>query len=137
MRKILFRAKREDDGKWVFGDLTNVKRIVESGVAPQVRVANYNVNKDTVGQFTGLLDSNRVMVFESDIVLFTKSSEVRYYVVRYSEDSLQFQFLSGYEDIPTELHKNWQAYCSITVRGNIYDDPELYFLAMNNKPQNA
>ena len=66
MREIYFRAKREDDNQWVYGDLTHVTRIVENGTKPQVRVSGYNVLEDTVGQDTGLKDKFGTTIFEGD-----------------------------------------------------------------------
>lgn len=83
-RLIQFRAKREDDGKWVFGDLTHVQRIVDEGTKPQVRVNNYNVDENTVGQCTGVVDKQGTPIYEDDIVeYFDKRvcKAYRFYVV--------------------------------------------------------
>ena len=66
MREIKFRGKRTDTGEWVFGDLQHVQRIntkeeaEQSGrrTKPAVRIANYDVDEKTIGQFTGLYDKN-------------------------------------------------------------------------------
>lgn len=70
MREILFRAKRKDDGKWVYGDLAHVVRITLNRDEKCIRVGGYDVDESTIGQFTGMLDSNGEKIFEGDIVEF-------------------------------------------------------------------
>lgn len=70
MREIKFRGRREDDGKWVIGDLTHVQRIVDKGTKPQVRVGGYNVDEKTVQEYTGFKDKEGTPIFEGDIVEF-------------------------------------------------------------------
>ena len=70
MREILFRAKQKGDGRWVYGDLAHVVRITPNGDERCIRVGGYDVDESTIGQFTGMLDSNREKIFEGDIVEF-------------------------------------------------------------------
>lgn len=76
MREIKFRGKCTDTGEWVFGDLQHEQRICtkeeaeQSGrrTKPAVRIANYDVDEKTIGQFTGLYDMNSRAVFEGDLL---------------------------------------------------------------------
>ena len=76
MREIKFRAKRTDTGAWVYGDIQHVQRINTKEEAeqsgrrsePAVRVANYDVDEKTIGQFTGLYDESGMAVYEGDLL---------------------------------------------------------------------
>jgi uncharacterized phage protein (TIGR01671 family) len=67
-REIKFRAKRIDNGGWVYGDLNQNPihyecQIIENGVI------HYSVDPSTVGQFTGLKDKNDNDIYEEDLLL--------------------------------------------------------------------
>lgn len=133
MREILFRAKRKDNGEWVYGDLLtptdfmNVCEISENtGMGDR-----YEVIPETVGQYTGLEDKNGKKIFEGDIIKTHRSDT---YVIKYGEYIPLNYCLSRYYDKNTigfyaydgercfQLSTNSRCY---EVIGNIHDNPEL------------
>lgn len=127
MREIMFRGKRVDNGKWVFGDLihgVNAKLgkfyilPVECGVTSLKDcdpLDGYNVDPATVGQFTGLLDSADVKIFDGDFVEDIALGGAG--MVYWHPDSASFYYGMG----GTSLVHNKE----LVVIGNIHDNPEL------------
>lgn len=71
--RYLFRAKRNDNGKWVEGFLVKkhglffIYDVINSDTCRQ---SNYDVDPSTICQCTGLKDKNGKMIWENDIVDF-------------------------------------------------------------------
>lgn len=126
MREIKFRAKRRDRDEWVYGDLTHVQKICKpeeverSGKRsmPAVRVGNYDVDENTIGQYTGVRDANDNTIFEGDILGTNFEGKNYIYPVVFSKGA--FCLYAG-KDIPTmpltHLHIG-----DFTIVGNIYDN---------------
>lgn len=127
MREILFRGKRTDNGEWVEGDLiqnVDCLKIREQEKSIRKIAKSYEIDLETVGQFTGLLDKNGKKIFEGDIVLglflFDMSINA---VVKFRDGAFGLEWRRG-EIIEFNA---FTSLCNITyeIIGNIYDNPEL------------
>ena len=123
MREIKFRAKRTDNGAWVYGDLTHVQRINTKEQAeqsgrrsePAVRIANYDVDEQTIGQYTGLKDKNGREIYEGDVLCYhTFTIQVAWYDGGFCDCRLD-----------TNIQLRHFAPNKFTAIGNIHDNPEL------------
>ena len=122
MREISFRGKREDNGEWVEGnlfipDLPNKPTQICMGTNV-VRIT-FDIDPETVGQFTGLTDRNGKKIFEGDVVdILTENEEIG--VVAYDDGG----FLVNADGFCVDFHSNING-TDLEVIGNIHDNPEL------------
>lgn len=131
MREILFRGKRLDNGQWVEGHLVVCKNNGRSFIT-ELREVNedswlyWEVDQNTVDQYTGLTDKNGTKIFEGDIIALNPRRFANKKVFYYTRCA--GFYMTSNPDIPKT--------CEITaifnddsdiyeVIGNIYDNPEL------------
>lgn len=118
MREIKFRGKDVFTGKWAYGDLVHNKKITATDLVDRTMVGGYEVDPDTVGQFTGLCDCEGNEIFEGDIV---KSESAGFCgVVKYTDTAYTI-FLG---EMNGALLISLQT-CALEVIGNMFDTPEL------------
>lgn len=133
MREILFRAKavnrkegheyRTDykNGDWVYGLLANNNPYADFAEMTNTDgISSIEVDKNTIGQYTGLTDKNGKKIFEGDIVSISGELKGTYtcvweeYNFEYELDNKTMSF--GLACVDSD---------DIEVIGNIHDNQEL------------
>ncbi len=128
MCEILFRGKRSDNGKWVYGDLYHRK--ICGAISPTIHTMDYtggNVIPTTVGQYTGLTDKNGTKIFEGDILkVFYYGKSKIFGVVKFGETRffIDDNFMGGDIKSKAPMSDMFSKY-DFEVVGNIHDNPEL------------
>lgn len=159
MREILFKAKRLDNGEWVEGYyIYHIKRticplgdsvksedeqhvIMRDGFSDWNMPRNtvvYEIDPDTLCQYTGLTDKNGKRIWENDIVRFqfdnddcpfpNKDTKKRLGKIFFSDFRASWSIAMGRKGnkrINNDLFKYVQNGNRVEVIGNIFDNPEL------------
>ena len=132
MRDIIFRAKRQRDSKWVYGNYCYAELLNRSGyehliIETPADGCSHIVIPETVGQYTGLTDKNGTRIFEGDIV----STDLKrpYNIVVFRDGSFMFNCNDDGQDyydimLPI-LRSEHTRYEYGEVIGNIHDNPKL------------
>jgi len=131
-REIKFRGRRLRTKEWMHGAL--IPSEFSHWNAPSIADRNfrYEVDKETIGQFTGYKDATGREIYEGDIIDFT--------VFDLNDTDTEHRgvvtFDSGWEiwkDTDTLFDGNiayclrwvWEQDEEIRVVGNVYDNPEM------------
>lgn len=136
MREILFRGKRVDNGKWIYGDFFQGKKdIFIEYWTDNKEYRAYEVDPETIGQYTGLEDKNGQKIFEGDILCFTDFdyiTNIYYGIVKFgtykspTHNVINQGFYVDWQDVKYRSDLGyWANQSSCCVVGNIYDNPEL------------
>ena len=144
MRDLLFRAKRLDNDEWIEGSYVHLnlgRHYIFTGKLDLTQ-HNYNshigfecfeVNPGTVGQYTGVDDTNGTKIFEGDIVQYTyatNSDLTHIGCVVYGSGEFYIEDIASGEDaFMSSLTDDDYTY---KVIGNIYDiDGSAYWDWLN------
>lgn len=133
MREILFRGKRLMDGEWVDGSLFIDEKKEKHEIL--VGYVNYRigweVDPETVGQYTGLTDKNGKKIFENDIVRIVGDQTNEYW--KCVDYNALIAFIDGgfcaldgtIEDHGFRRYNLARMDFDLEIIGNIHDNPEL------------
>ena len=129
MREILFRGKRVDNGKWVYGLLCRVGDTYANIRRMDIGVL-YSVLTNTIGQYTGLTNKNGKKIFEGDIIKIVPDCDYSddYSISKvYSYNGVFCVDYHGDDFDSTALGflKDYLPDGDFEVIGNIHDNPEL------------
>ena len=140
-REILFKAKRKDNGKWVEGyycklDETTycISEDYERHPVPTHhyilyetmtdwglpnRFLQFEIDPDTLCQYTGLTDKYGRKIWENDIAHIRSSGLSGYGVVKYQNGNLVL--------VDEKRKRTYSLYGEWKIRkdGNIFDNPDL------------
>lgn len=130
--RYLYKAKRLDNGEWVFGDLVHsVYKIGDTCVGQYGNeVGMHEIDPSTICQCTGLKDKNGNLIWENDIVKF----DVYYYEKLESSTISQIKWCNGLCALSLVVNDKGTRGAlghlmdlnkEIEVVGNIFDNPEL------------
>ena len=133
--RYLFKAKRLDNGEWVTGSLITCEdgtyKIATSYFNGDTNIAilicDYEVDRDTICQCTGLKDKNGKLIWENDIVAYwdTYSTENGRAEagcigkVFWDNETMSFVVTNRLSA------ESYEVLDECSVIGNIFDNPEL------------
>ncbi len=130
-RTIKFRGKRLDNGEWVYGSLTETHGKLFIGIPtdpdnPVFMMDWHEVDSNTAGQFSGLLDKNGKEIYEGDIVVYGGHCK---HVVEFKHGMFGYAVMGGwfigYGGNSNFTFNPLDKSDEHEIIGNIHDNPEL------------
>lgn len=147
-REILFKAKRKDNGEWAEGCLiidyvsgqyfihqngNSVNESPKIGEEGCLRFLTFEIDSDTICQYTGLTDKNGKKIWENDIVLLRE--EIQDYewkaMVKFGNPNWEYNW--GWKLVPIgecDMNKDILLWIDMEIAtceiiGNFFDNPDL------------
>ena len=140
MREIIFRGKKDDD-EWVYGSfcmdaleqfngLCGVDGFIRLYDKGKGKMQTYEVDRETVGQYTGLMDKNGKRIFEGDIVAqnwydYDEPRDDSFGKVVFCEYDCSFSVMDVNKDGFMPLGRCGSYHWEVEVIGNIHGNQEL------------
>jgi len=132
MREILFRGKRIDNGKWVFGfyyKTRGIHIILGDTMPDNTGQREYEVDPETVGEYTNMKTKNSEMIFEGDIIKINECHILQKPTI----GKIVWMGSGLWCEIKNPITKTWNPIgievmltMGCEVAGNIHDNPELW-----------
>ena len=133
--RYLFKAKRLDNGEWVTGSLITCEdgtckiaiRYLDGDTNIAILICDYEVDRDTTCQCTGLKDKNGKLIWENDIVAYwdaysTENGQAERDCIGkvvWDDETISFQVTNRLSA------ESYEVLDECSVIGNIFDNPEL------------
>lgn len=139
-REILFKAKRKDNGEWVEGcpmidyvsgqyfihqNGNSVNESPKIGEEGCLRFLAFEIDPNTLCQYTGLTDKNGNKIWENDIVSAWSTGSHAIGKVTRRVDGLYFMYPAYQNNELWVLCSNQEGKITVEVIGNIFDNEEL------------
>ena len=143
MREILFKAKRVDNGEWVEGyylcdnlknndmqndyEIHSMLAIEKETQTNTIKTMFYEIDPNTLSQYTRLKDKHGNKIFENDIVTMSNENYVIVWETTGNDPEYKIQgfgcnHIKGYMgNIPLRTKQNER----LEIIGNKFDNPEL------------
>lgn len=138
MREILFKAKRIDNGEWVEGCYvtSDGKSFICMDIVEHycvIALRWFEIDPETICQFTGLCDKNGNKIWENDIIKYHFGeiyAPIKYGYYQNCFDPQKTEHVGFYVDWTGDkcLRKDlgyWIDMVYAMPVGNIFDNPEL------------
>lgn len=135
MRTIKFRALLSETNLWVYGDLARGISVDPDGPIYDCIIIDSDKNdfwvvrRETVGEFTGLLDKNGKEIYEGDIVKWVLRERFGDLKTKRVSEIKWNDGLCGFSPIvyDNECEDGFYSYrvTKLEVIGNIHENPEL------------